>query len=179
MQTKVAKRYAAALYAFARQRGQTAEISHQLEEFVSLWQDSPELRQVMQSPRIERSSKTRILQAVGGRLDFSQPVANLLNLLLDKGRLEILPALYKAYETLEDKAAGRTRAHCIVAHSLTEQQLGQLRQKLIKISGSKDVLITLETDQSLLAGFVVSIDGKIIDGSLKGRLHRLQRRLAR
>ncbi len=179
MQTKAAKRYAAALHSFARQRGLTAEILRQLEEFAGLWQDSPELRQVMQSPRIERSRKANILQAVGSRLEFSQPLMNLCNLLLDKGRLEILPALFREFEALEDMAAGRARAHCLVAHPLTEEQLGKLRQKLIKISGAKDVLLTLETDPSLLAGFVVSIDGKIIDGSLKGRLHRLQRRLAR
>ncbi|MDD2281805.1 MAG: ATP synthase F1 subunit delta [Eubacteriales bacterium] len=179
MQTKAAKRYAAALHSYARQHGLTTEILKQLEEIAGLWQDSPELRQVMQSPRIERSRKAKILQAVGSRLEFSQPLTNLFNLLLDKGRLAIFPALFREFEALEDMAAGRTRARCLVAHSLTEQQLGQLRRRLIKISGAKDVLIALEADPSLLAGFVVSIDGKIIDGSLKGRLNRLQRSLAR
>lgn len=178
MQTRAAKRYAAALHASAIQAGITTEIFHQLEALAGLWRETPELREVMNNPRIECPLKAEILHTISRELDSPQLLTNLLNLLLDKGRLEILPALYAEYETLEDKAAGRVRAKCIVAHPLTEEQLGKLRQRLLAISGAKDILITLETNPSLLAGFTVSIDGKIIDGSLQGRLHRLGRALA-
>ena len=53
-----------------------------------------------------------------------------------------------------------------------------MRRRLSAFRDAKDIIITFETDPSLLAGFVVSIDGKIIDGSLRGRLHRLRRALA-
>lgn len=178
MQTKAAKRYAAALHASAIQAGLTTEVFDQLATLARLWRETPELRDVMRNPRIEKPLKAEIIQKINRELGSPQLLTNLLNLLLDKGRLEILPALYAEYEALEDSVAGRVRAKCLVAHPLTEEQLAKLRQRLLALSGAKDILITLETDPSLLAGFTVSIDGKIIDGSLRGRLHRLERALA-
>lgn len=178
MQTKAAKRYAAALHASARQAEITSEVASQLAILAGMWRDIPELRDVMRNPQIEKSFKAEIVHKISRELDFPQLLTNLLNLLLDKGRLEILPALSSEYQALEDSAAGRVRAKCLVAHPLTEERVEKLRRRLLSFSGAKDIIISFETDPSLLAGFVVSIDGKIIDGSLRGRLHRLRRALA-
>ena len=179
MRSTAVKRYAAALYSLARERGLTEEISTQLEKMTGFWQDSPEFQQFLLSPRIKLSRKRAVLEEVGAKLGFAQPLANTFSLLLEKGRIGIVPMLSKEFSALEDFDAGRVRARCVVPHPLSELQLQQLRDKLAQLSGAKDVLISLEIDPSLLAGFVVSVDGKIIDGSLKGRLRRLQRNLAR
>ncbi len=178
MQTKAAKRYAAALYASASQADIAAEVAAQLALLAGMWRDTPELRDIIRNPRIEKPFKAEIVQKISRELGFPQLLTNLLNLMLDKGRLEILPALCAEYQALEDSAAGRVRAKCLVAHPLTEEQVEKLRRRLSAFRDAKDIIITFETDPSLLAGFVVSIDGKIIDGSLRGRLHRLGRALA-
>lgn len=178
MSTKAAKRYAAALHASASQAGIARDVAHQLAILAGMWNDTPELRDVVSNPRIERPIRTEVVQKISRELDIPQLLTNLLDLLLDKGRLGILPALYAEYQALEDTAAGRVRAKCFVAHSLTEEQVGKLRQFLLAYSGARDIIISFETDPSLLTGFIVSIDGKIIDGSLRGRLHRLGRTLA-
>lgn len=179
MQTKTAKRYATALHAAASARGLAAETGGQLEELAALWHNHQDLRRVMLNPRIQKHHKVGILRALTEKMALALPLANALYLLLDKGRLDILPTLFREYLFLEDAAAGRTRARCYVAHTLSEQQLESLRQELRRISGAKELLLTLEIEPSLLAGFTANIEGKIIDGSLKGGLQRLKARLAR
>jgi len=177
MQNTVAKRYAAALHEIAREQNITEQITRQLDELSRLWRDQGGLKSLLTSPRVELSQKRLVLSELGQKLHFDKAMTNLFNLLLDKDRIDIIPALADDFRSLDDSFIGRSRAHCRFPRPLTEQQLEQLREKLINITGAKDVLITLEIDPSLLAGFVASIDGKIIDGSLKGSLHRLQRRL--
>lgn len=179
MQTKAAKRYAAALFANARQHNQSAATLSQLEKLTALWQANAEIREVMGSPKVKGSSKAGILKAIGSKLELMPSLVNLSYLLLDKGRLAMLPALCQEYEFLEDRALGQVRASCVSAQPLTEQELAQLRQSLTKLSGAAAVLLSVTLDPSLLAGFVVNIDGKLIDGSLKGRLHRIKSSLAR
>lgn len=178
MLTKAAKRYAAALYASASQQGLAREIGRELEELATLWQTSPELGLTMQNPRLARSGKAELLETVAAKFELSPLIKNLNALLLDKGRLELLPALSREYGELEDKAQGLARARCLVAHPLSQEQAQRLRQSLVKISGAREVILTLTVDPSLLAGFVVNLEGKLIDGSLKGRLQRLGRSLA-
>lgn len=178
MQSTAAKRYAAALHALARDKNLSQQFSAQLEELARIWDTQPEFRQVLLSPKLGVSQKRSILLDVGKRLDFDRSMANLMDFMLDKGRINILPDLASEFRYLEDQVSGRVRALCKAARPLTEVQLAQLRDRILTMTGAKEVLITVEIDPSLLAGFIVSIDGKMIDGSLKGRLLRVQSSMA-
>jgi F-type H+-transporting ATPase subunit delta len=60
-------------------------------------------------------------------------------------------------------------AHVRSAIPLTPEQKTALRLKLEKQSG-RNVLLECSTDNTLLGGIVVEMDGKILDGSLRRRL---------
>lgn len=174
MQNTAAKRYAEALYAIARENNLTLQVDSDLTELSGVWRDQLLLRSVLTSPRIELSLKRQTAEGLSKGLKMQKPMLNLLYLLLDKGRIDLISDLAREFSALHDAHSGRVRAHCKTARPLTEVQLDLLKAKLMKITGAKEVIVTLENDPSLLAGFVVKIDGKIIDGSLKGKLQRLQ-----
>lgn len=178
MQNTAAKRYAAALHSLAQDQNITEEVAQQLESLSIHWQEQRDFRTLLTSPRVGMDQKRQLMTEIGKKLKFGKAMANLMQLMLDKGRIEIIPGLAQEFIKLDDEYSGRIRAQCTSARPLTQTQLNALRDKLIKITGAKDVLISLETNPSLLAGFVVSVDGKMIDGSLKGRMQRLGRRLA-
>jgi len=178
MQSTVAKRYAAALHSLAQDQNTTQLISQHLQELARIWQQETGFSKLMTNPRVDLARKRAVLTDLGAKLSFDQQMANLINLLLDKGRIDIIPALAQEYRQLDDFRQGRARAKCVSANTLSQDQLEQLQASLTKITGAKEVLISLEVDPSLLAGIVVSVDGRIIDGSLKGRLQRLRHRLA-
>lgn len=178
MKNTVARRYAEALHSLAKEKDRGHTILPQLEAMAQVWLDNAEFRVLMTSPRVSLDHKRQVLAEVANGLQFEDYLINLFKLMLDKGRIQMIPDLAEEFRHLDDEASGRVRASCISAHPLKEGQLGALREKLVKISGAKDVIIDLEVDPSLLAGFIVNIDGKIIDGSLKGRLERLERSLA-
>ena len=58
---------------------------------------------------------------------------------------------------------------------MTEAQTEALKQKLEKLSGKK-ISLSLKTNPSLLGGGV-ELEGKELDGTVKGRLDGLSRKL--
>ena len=56
---------------------------------------------------------------------------------------------------------------------LTDDEKQRLVEKLEKTSGKK-VAAKWEIDESILGGIVVEMDDKILDGSLKRRLHEVK-----
>ena len=55
--------------------------------------------------------------------------------------------------------------------------LDDIKQALIAIS-KKDVVVSTETDQELIGGIRIEMDGKIFDGSIKGKLDAIRHMLS-
>ena len=71
---------------------------------------------------------------------------------------------------------GIAEATATSAVPLTEAQAEALKQKLEKLSGKK-ISLSLKTNPSLLGGVRVELEGKELDGTVKGRLDGLSRKL--
>ena len=62
------------------------------------------------------------------------------------------------------------------AHKLSEQEIAQLRKTLEQKFG-KRVEVRLETDPSLLGGFVAKVGSEIFDASVAGKIHKFREQL--
>ena len=69
-----------------------------------------------------------------------------------------------------------TEAVVYSAVDLTETQTESLRAKLEAMS-KKTVILTQKKDASVVAGLRVEIEGKQLDGTVKGRMSGLSRKL--
>lgn len=176
MQSTVAKRYAQALFELARDK--KLELEPQMAAVAAIWNAEPLLSRVLTDPRWPVERKKSVLHSLAEQLNLDTYLLNTLNLLLDKGRIGHLPAVAAQYRILDDLHNRRIRAQCRSATALDEQQQEQLKAKLASLTGAREIELSVVIDPDLVAGFVVNIEGKIIDGSLKGRLERMGRKLA-
>ena len=62
--------------------------------------------------------------------------------------------------------------HVLSAYDLTDTQLKDLAGVLRKRLGA-EVEMTVETDPSLIGGIVIRAGDLVIDGSVRGKLHKL------
>lgn len=175
MKSTVAKRYAAALHSLALEFQAAAAVNRQLGRLAKAWEAEPLLGQLLAHPRLSQSEKEELLQKVGDSLGLGDLTVNALRLMLDKGRIQLAPQLARSFREQHDYYNNRVQARCRSAKPMTSGELDQLRRKLADISGAAEVELTAQTDASLVAGFTVSFQGTVIDGSLKGRLERLKR----
>jgi F-type H+-transporting ATPase subunit delta len=116
--------------------------------------------------------------AVTGLLEgiASQPVQNLIQLLLKRGRIEQLPRVAAEFRRLDDRRQGITHATATSATALTPDEIRELTARLEQSTGGR-IALDVQVDPSLLGGLVVRVGDRLIDGSVRGRLERLRNQL--
>jgi F-type H+-transporting ATPase subunit delta len=172
----VARRYAKALFAIGVEKGTFEILGRQLNELATLWKESPALRQTLGNPVFKLTQKRAVLQSLLPRIAPARQVQSLTLLLLERGRIAILPSLALAYEEMCDEKMGRVRALVKSARPLDIASEAEIRKTLERRTG-KRVLMTTKVDSSLIGGVVAYVAGMVIDGSVASRLSNLKNRL--
>jgi F-type H+-transporting ATPase subunit delta len=169
----IAKRYAKALIGLGQEQGTWEEIGRDLGGFVSLFQGNEEMRRVLCDPIHDRKKRKAILQRILERAGLGKTCSNFLLLLVDKERIRFLPAIYHAYQQLEDTIAGRLRARVVTAHALAQDQV-QAIEKALEQRFNKTILLDWEEDPEILGGAICRVDGMVFDGSIRSQLEILK-----
>ena len=84
-----------------------------------------------------------------------------------------MPAAIHAYEELHNAAVKLSTAQVTSAVPLTDQEKADLQASLEKKLG-RSIRMECSVDEALLGGLVIRVDGRVIDGSLKHRLHEIK-----
>jgi F-type H+-transporting ATPase subunit delta len=172
----VARRYAKAIFAIGEDNGLFELMGRQLNELADLWQGSAELRQTLENPVFKLAQKRTVLQSLLPRIAPARQVQSLALLLLERGRIAMLPTIAKAYEEMCDQKLGRVRARVKSAHALDIASESEIRKAIERRTGKK-VLMTTEVDPALIGGVVAEVAGLVLDGSVASRLSSLKNRL--
>ena len=171
----VARNYAEALFELAQRTGQAEEYGGALAEFIRLLDEVPQLRLFLETPRIDRKEKKKVLrEALSGKIP--DPVLNFLFLILDKRRQRILEGIDQEYRNLLDEYLGQAHVEVSVARAMDVATLAKVRTELSRILG-KEVLAHVRVRPELLGGIVFRSGDVIYDGSVRRRMEQLKRRL--
>lgn len=176
-ETVAAKRYAKALYEIAAGENRTLEVEEELKALVGAFRSGADVSHFISSPNITESQKWEVIsQAIEGKL--SKPVVSLAKLLVERGRVGILPELLDAYIKISSDALGIANALVFTTYPLSEEEKGQVAAEFGTLVGKK-IRVRNEIDNSLLGGMKVRIGDTLYDGSLAGKLERLEKSFRR
>jgi F-type H+-transporting ATPase subunit delta len=167
-----ASTYAEALFEAARERDELEEVLSDLGEFLSALQESEELRLFFYGRQIPERQKRR---AIDGLTEGMKTQAtNFLKVLVDNGREEILEEVLGRYEQLVKEHLGRIEVEVTTAVELSEIQLDRLRERLGRTLEGREILLETNVDPELIGGAVFRYGGRMMDGSIRGRLESLR-----
>ena len=172
MSMTLARPYARAAFAIAREDGQAAQWSDAL-GFAARVAADPQVAALLVHPSLTHEHAVTLLAPEGAGDKF----AGFLSLLADNGRLGVLPEISGMYEDLRAEDERVVLAKVISAAELPEAEVQQIRDALKRRFG-REVQVETAVDESLIGGAVISAGDVVIDGSLKGKLERLQSALA-
>lgn len=116
-----------------------------------------------------------ILGALGERLDGHG--RNLVQLLIENGRLDLVSHIREQYEELRRENEGVLEARIISAMAISDDQVGGLRRALEK-KYSRKVNTQVEVDPHLIGGVRIVVGDKVIDATVRGRLDAMAAALA-
>ena len=169
----IARRYAKALVQLAAEEGAVETFHGELARVEELFAANPELGSLLSNPAYGIEAKLEILKDVAGKLSLSGTIRNFLLLLQERNRMTCLPAITSCYSILADELSGVVRPVITSALPLGDAQIAEIKAALEKSTGKK-VNMTVEIDPSLIGGVVTKIGDKVLDGSVKTQLTRIE-----
>ena len=169
----LALRYAVALFELAEERHALDEAAGNLRELRAMLAASPDLMRLSRSPVLARAEQERAVTTLAETAGFIPLVRDFLGLVARNRRLFAVPAMIEAYLRRLAERRGEVTAEVTAAQPLSDGQLARLVEELRKSAGRR---VTVETrvDPQLLGGMIVKLGSRMVDGSLRSKLLRLQ-----
>ena len=167
----VARPYARAAFAHAKQHGHLAQWQQWLARAGGTVA-SDEYQRLQHAPGVRTTELVGLIAEVAGEALDAHGRA-LLELLAENGRVDYLPEIAEQFEELVAADQNIAEVEVVSAVPLdarqTERLAGALRARL-----KSEVRLSCRTDAGLIGGAIVRSGDLLIDGSLKGKLARLE-----
>ncbi|HEY0335257.1 MAG TPA: F0F1 ATP synthase subunit delta [Stenotrophomonas sp.] len=168
----LARPYARAAFAIARDEGRFGPWNDAL-SFSAQVAGDPRVAALLLNPELGEQDAVGLLAPEGASEDYLR----FLGLLAKGQRMALLPEIAGLYDQLRADAEQIVKAHITSAEAMAPAELDKIVAALRKRFG-REVDVTTAVDASLIGGAVIDAGDVVIDGSLKGKLERLQNSLA-
>jgi F-type H+-transporting ATPase subunit delta len=171
----IVDRYATAMMELADRSNLHDNINRDLYLLKDLVKSNNELAALIDHPLISSEDKKDVLEKILSG-EIAEYVLNLVRVLADSNRLLIMPLIADRYNAILCKKRNIDTAEVITAIPIDEGTLHRVKEKLEKLF-QKQVNIKSRVDKSILAGMVIKISDKIIDGSIKTKFENMKKQL--
>ena len=170
----LARPYAAAVFKIANESNSTEQWSQMLSFLAAVVKDK-EMAVIIDNPKVSQDKLAQLMKDICQE-QFSQEAQNLLKLLIQNDRLILAPQIAALYEIHKAQAEGYIDVDVKTAYSFTKEEQKKFA-KVLEHALSKKVRMNITVDKSLIGGFLAKAGDRVIDGSIKGQLQQLAKRL--
>ena len=175
----LARRYARALLEVVLEnKGDPQGLRQELLGVADLLLGNAELARILQHPAVGVDRKRKVLAALWQKAGPGPLLERLVDLLVGRDRLALLPGIAEAYGELWNEHRGVVAAEAVSAVALTKAQRDALAAALQEASG-RGVELSARAAPEVLGGLLVRMGGKTYDGTVRGRLQALRASLVR
>jgi len=175
-ETRVAKRYAQALFELVKEKNRVEEVARDLEGVAGLFREVRELAAWLKHQGIPAEEKKSLFRRI--LADRVSPITlNFVLLLCDRKREGYLESICEQFRSLALEDAGLVEGEVRSALPLGPEQVKALEERFSEITGRR-VRLKAKAEPQLIGGLVVKIGDRVWDGSLAQRLRSLKEHLA-
>ena len=167
----VARPYAQAAFLFASTHRALKDWSEMLSLLAAIADDAA-MRELIDSPHVTETQRADLFIQVAGD-HINEKCANFIRVLSANGRLGLLPEIAALFEVQHREAEGTVQAQLITAYPASEAQQAEIIASLRKRLG-REIELSCSTDEGLLGGAIIRAGDLVIDGSVRGKLQRLE-----
>ena len=162
-----------ALFELADERNELDAVAGDLRELRAMLQSSPDLTRLIRSPVLSREEQGKAVVALAEQAGLSRLTTDFLGVVARNRRLFAVPAMIEAFLAKLAERRGEVTAEVTAAQPLSDSQHAALSEQLQRAVGRR-VSVDVRVDPALIAGLVVKVGSRMIDGSLRSKLQRLQ-----
>jgi F-type H+-transporting ATPase subunit delta len=171
----IARPYAEAVFQTAEAAGQLQQWSDMLQTVAVIAADA-DMQAVIGNTSVNKAQLAQLIIDVAGDV-MTEQGNNLIKLLAENRRLDVVAEITEQFETLKAEAEKTVEAEMVSALEVSAEQQSMIADKL-KARLGRAVSLTCRVDESLMGGAIIKAGDMVIDGSVSGQLNKLSVELA-
>jgi F-type H+-transporting ATPase subunit delta len=165
--TTIARPYAEAVFKLGMSGSSLDAWSDRLAEMAAI-AGNADMRALIGNPKVDAATLFRLLTSLV-KTPLDDDAKNFVHLLIDNGRLDVLPEIRAQFQHLKDEFEGVAEADVASAFPLSEAQLKQLTAHL-ESRFKRKIKASVRIDKELIGGIRVAVGDEVLDASVRGRL---------
>ena len=169
----IARPYAKAAFDFAIEK-KAVESWAEMLSFAAQVSENETMKPLLSGALASKQLADLFIKVCGEQIN--EQGQNLIKVMAENGRLEVLPAVYELFNEFSNEWAKEVEANVVSATELNAEQQQQISASLEKRLTRK-VKLNCSVDASLVAGLIITAGDLVIDGSVSGKLNRLSDKL--
>ena len=173
---KVAIPYARALFDFSVEKNIMHQITADFQNLDVFMTESSELTIYLNNPIVSQKAKREVLAKLL-KSQINTETFKFLMVLVDRDRINILNPIINNYLELVYQTASIKMIEVSTASVFTDSQKDMLIQKLKKLTNAREIRLVTTIDSSLIGGFLIKTESKVIDFTVKNQLQQLAKHL--
>ena len=176
LSAKIASPYARALFDFSIEKNIMHKITADFQNLKTFLDENGQLAEYLNNPIASKMAKretlTKILQS-----QLNEETFKFLIILIERDRINLLNFVIINYLELVYETASIKKIEVTTAHEFTKSQKSVLVQKLKKLTNAREIRLVVTVDSSLIGGFLIKTESKVIDFTVKNQLQNLAKHL--
>ena len=174
---RLATRYAKSLLDLAVEKNSLEATLKDMQVLNSICKQSHDFALMLKSPIISGDKKLSVMSMVLKSYSISDLTNAFINLLVTKGRELNLPEIAEAFVTQYNALKNIRTVTLTTAAPMTESIKSTLVTKIAGYMPNDTVNLKTEVDESLIGGFVLEVEDKLYDASVKKSLNDIKTKL--
>lgn len=172
--SKVSYRYSKALFSLSLEQNLIEEVNNDMALIANICKENPEINKILSSPVIENSKKLSLLLNIL-KDNINELTIKFINMLSDKGRESYLESITFYFDKLYKEYKNIVTVLLETAHELSETTLKEIGTFISKLVGeNKSIDLKDKVTKDLIGGFVLTLDDKRFDSSIKHKVDLLR-----
>ena len=173
---KIASPYARALFDFSIEQNIMHQVTADFQNLEIFLNESSELSNYLSNPIVSQVAKRDILTKTL-QSQINTETFKFLMILVTRDRINLLESIITNYFELVYETASIKMVKVISASEFSISQENTLIKKLKELTDAREIRLDVKIDPSLIGGFLIKTESKVIDFSIKNQLENLARYL--
>jgi F-type H+-transporting ATPase subunit delta len=174
--SKIAGPYARALFDFSVEKNIMHQITADFQNLEIFLNKSSDFTDYLKNPIVSQAAKREVLTKTL-QSQVNTETFKFLMVLLDRNRINLLNSVIAKYLELVYETASIKTIEVLTAFAFTNLQKNTLIQKLKELTNAREIRLVITVDPSLIGGFLIKTESKVIDFTVKNQLQRLAKHL--
>lgn len=169
----VAKRYAEALFQLGSEKSTLDNLDQEALVVQKVFEQNKKLHSFLTHPGVTNDKKKQFITEVFKGM--SADMLNTMKLLVGRNRAELMPLIVDQFIHLSNDAKGIAEATVYSVRALSVDEIQKLENTFAKRFEKKAIKLENKVDPSIIGGIKLRMGNSIYDGSISGKLKRIER----